>query len=213
MNLQDWERDYIPTLVALQAGDEKHIEDSGVANIMKNCFAHWRTNYPKAITYTSQHGWDGASVSQHQTYQATAQPDMVNMFVYEYKDGEGITGCTQPKWYRALGKYRHIGLLGNDGTGNRPIPSSCYYQSFIHEGNRNIGVSELSVCQFAPLLFGYKFTIAFFYNDASGPDTALEEQIFDSDGDKDPNIWFYRTATNNFENRKSSSGTCQTYFY
>jgi len=202
MNLQDWERDYIPTLVALQAGDEKHIEDSGIANTMRDCFAHWRTNYPRAISYTSQHGWDGASVAQHQAYQATAQPDMVNMFVYEYKDGNGVTGCTQPKWYRALGKYRHIGLLGNDGTGNRPIPSSCFYQCFVHEGNRHIGMSELAVCQYAPLLFGYKFTIAFFYNDPTTDESSLEEEIFNTDGDTQPNYRFYQAATNNMRIKK-----------
>ncbi|MCK5853133.1 LamG domain-containing protein [bacterium] len=202
MNLQDWERDYIPTLVALQAGDEKDFGGSGVVNTMRDCFAHWRTNYPRAIAYTSQHGWDGANVAQHQAYQATALPDMVNMFVYEYKDGNGVTGCTQYKWYRALGKYRHIGLLGNDGTGNRPIPSSCFYQSFIHEGNRHIGLSELSVCQYAPLLFGYKFTIAFFYNDPTTDESSLEEELFDSDGDKDPNNHFYQAAANNLKIKK-----------
>jgi len=202
MNLQDWERDYIPTLVALQAGDEKDIGNSTVRNTMRDCFAHWRTNYPRAIAYTSQHGWDGASVATHQAYQSIAQPDMVNMFVYEYKDGNGVTGCTQPKWYRALGKYRHIGLLGNDGTGSRPIPSSCFYQSFIHEGNRHIGLSELSVCQYAPLLFGYKFTIAFFYNDPSPGHSDLEEELFDSDGDTQPNKYFYQASANNARIKK-----------
>jgi len=122
---------------------------------------------------------------------------MVNMFSYEYKDGEGIKGGSQAKWYSALGKYRLLALYGNDGTGNQPIPSSCYFQCFIHEGARNIGLTELSACQFAPIVYGYKFTIAFFYNDPSGPHTDLEEQIFDSDGDTQPNVWFYHAAANN----------------
>jgi len=130
---------------------------------------------------------------------------MVNMFVYEYKDGNGISGCTQHKWYRALGKYRLLGMNGNDATGARPIPMSCFYQCFIHEGNWNIGLSELSVSQYAPLLFGYKHTIAFFYNDLDMEVQNLEEQIFDSDGDTQPNNWFYRAATNNMRIKNLAS--------
>ena len=53
-----------------------------------------------------------------------------------------LKGGSQPKWYEALGKYRLLGLYGNDGTGNKPIPSSCFYQCFIHEGARNMGLNR-----------------------------------------------------------------------
>jgi len=142
-------------------------------------------------------GLDGANIATHQNYQSIAKPDMVNMFAYEYKDGEGIEGGSQPKWYEALAKYRLLGLYGNDGTGNRPIPSSCFYQCFRHEGARYMGLTELSASQFAPIVFGYKFSISFFYNDPNPGVFDLEEQIFDGDGDDLPNKYFYQVAQNN----------------
>jgi len=188
---------YLPNLISLQAGDERDLGNSSVVNTMKMTFDIWENTYPDIIRYTSQHGLDGANFSTHQNYQSIAKPDMVNMFVYEYKDGEGIKGGSQPKWYEALGKYRLLGLYGNDGTGNTPVPASCFYQCFIHEGARNMGLTELSASQYAPLVFGYKFTIAFFYNDPNPGVSDLVAQIFYGDGDQTTNVWFGRAAENN----------------
>jgi len=193
---------YLENLVSLQAGDERDLGDANVVNTMKMTFDIWENTYPDIIRYTSQHGLDGVSIATHQNYQAFAKPDMVNMFAYEYKDGEGIKGGSQPKWYEALGKYRLLGLYGNDGTGNKPIPSSCFYQCFIHEGARNIGLTELSACQYAPLVFGYKFTIGFFYNDPNPGENDLVPQIFDGPGDQTTNKWFGRAAANNKKIKK-----------
>ena len=193
---------YLSTLVSLQAGDERDLGISSVVNTMKMTFDIWENTYPDIIRYTSQHGLDGASIATHQNYQSVAKPDMVNMFVYEYKDGEGIKGGSQPKWYEALGKYRLLGLYGNDGTGNKPIPSSCFYQCFIHEGARNMGLTELSASQYAPLVFGYKFTISFFYNDPNPGVSDLVAQIFNGDGDQTTNVWFGRAAANNAQIKK-----------
>jgi len=197
--LRAHELPYLENLVSLQATDEKELGDSSIVNIIKETFDIWENTYPDIIRYTSQHGNDGADIATHQNYQSIAKPDMVNMFSYDYKDGEGIEGGSQPKWFSALGKFRLLGLYGNDGTGNQPIPSSCFYQCFIHEGARNVGLSELSICQFAPIVFGYKFTIAFFYNDPNPGVLDLEEQIFNSDGDSQPNAHFYQSAENNAE--------------
>ncbi len=96
------------------------------------------------------------------------------------------------KWYQALGQMRKCGLLGNDGTGNTPIPYACYYQSFIwnKSGWRDMGLTEYSISQYAPLAFGYKFTIAFVYNDPDGDGTELTAQIFEGNGDQITNKWF-----------------------
>ena len=195
-NLQEHELSYVQNLVSLQAGDEHDLGSSTIVSQMQNIFAYWKDRYPDIIRYTSNHGAAGTSDSALRSYQQTAKPDMLNMFSYEFHDGEGIQGCTQHKWYRALGRYRMLGREGLDGTGDKPIPYSCFYQCYIQGGDRNMGISELSVCQYAPLLFGYQFTIAFFYNDPDGTGD-LREQIFNSDGDTQPNNWFYRAATNN----------------
>lgn len=166
-NLQEHELSYVDNLVSLQAGDEKDLGNSTIVSQMQNIFAYWKDRYPNIIRYTSNHGAASTSDNSLRNYQQTAKPDMLNMFSYEFHDGEGIQGCTQHKWYKALGRYRMLGLEGLDGTGDDPIPYSCFYQCYFQSGERYMGISELSVCQYAPILFGYQFTIAFFYNDRS----------------------------------------------
>jgi len=197
--LQTHELPYLSNLVSLQAGDELRLDDPSVVNTMKQTFTIWKTNYPTVIATTTQHGLVEYDDTTLQNYQAIAQPDMAYMFAYEFRDGEGMKGGSQPKWYKALGRFRKLGMGGTNNTGITPIPYGCYYHCYIDKsgGDRNLGETEISVGQFAPLVFGYKFISAFLYNDNNPGNDNSYPQLFDGPGDTQPNYKFYRSMTNN----------------
>jgi len=193
--LQAHELPYLSTLVALQVGDERDLSDPTVVTKMANAYSIWRTEYPDAICYTNQHGRVSQDDSVHRNYQAIAQPDMVNMHTYEFHDNNYVVGGSPTRMYKSMGRFRMFGMAGNDGTGATPIPYGHYFQTYRQDVDRHMGVTEVSLGQFAGLAFGYKYSCAFFYNDPGDP--TLCEELFDSDGDTQPNAKFYQAAANN----------------
>ena len=205
--LKNWEIPYLDNLRYLQAADEKNLSDANVRLKIKAAFDAWKISYPEVICYTNQHGLvEDYSDSVLESFQQYAQPDMLCMHSYEFHEDDWwkpdpVRGGSPTLLYKSLARFRRLGNLGLDLTGSRPIPYNTYFHSYRQDEHRNIGLPEITLGQFAPMAFGYKSTIAFFYNDAnindSEPGDELEEQLFDGNGDSNPNARFYVAAENN----------------
>ncbi|MCK5852132.1 hypothetical protein KAH27_03795 [bacterium] len=193
--LQSWEIPYIPNLVSLQAGDERNIRDTNVVNYFKKTFAIWKTNYPNVINYGNFAGMTWNTDDELRHYLAVTKPDMLVMDFYPF--GGDVEGGGAKEWYRTLGRFRAIASGGHDGSGNKPIPYGCYFQTYTLNTNFPISASEITLTQFLPLLYGYKFLTAFFYNQP--PSITMFSQLFYSAGDTKPNNNFYQTASNNIQ--------------
>ncbi|MCK5852133.1 hypothetical protein KAH27_03800 [bacterium] len=214
------ETPYIPNLISLQAGDELDLSKSSTINTLKNTFDIWETNYPDVIRYGNSYGMtgydgndgtgpvDNGRDSQFVNYHTVAKPDMVCFDTYDFKtkscDPYGqqspLYGGSPTRLYFSLGRFRKFAMAGNDGTGNRPIPMANYFQCYHFTACRKMGLSEVTLSQFAPLVFGYKILISFFYNNPGPAD--LSPQAFDGNGDTQPTPSFYCAATNNHQIKK-----------
>ena len=193
--LKSWEQPYVSSLVSLQAGDEKNIRNTNVVNYFKKTFEIWKTNYPNAINYGNFAGSTWNTDAEITNYLAIAKPDILVMDFYPFRGD--VDGGSVGKWYRSLGRFRKIAMTGYDGSCKKPIPYGCYFQTYTLKTNNPLSSSELTIAQFLPLLYGYKFLVAFFYNQP--PSTSMFAQLFNSSGDKEPNKNFYKVASNNFQ--------------
>src|SRR6185503_18169127 len=96
------------------------------------------------------------------TYMRESQPDMLVMDCYLWRIGN-IEGTGH--LLSDLQRYRRFALLGNDGSGKRPIPYGVFPQVFHGEGKwRDPSESELRMNHFAAWALGYTVTFVFTYN-------------------------------------------------
>ena len=190
---------YVPTLVSQQFGDEQSIEDPVELAALAAGMASWHVKHPHVITYTNQGGGQHTFAAM-QNYMQVVQPDMLCADSYVF-DGNR-PGGSPTVLYSEVQKYRQLGLAGNDGTGNKPIPVGLITQSFLNTGGLNdhiVSESEIRLNQFIAWSFGHKFVDAFTYEwlefaQGQGLDGAA---LFYGSGTDNPRPGFYQMAETN----------------
>ncbi len=197
------EQPYARTFTSLQIGDEQDLVGQTLTDAAA-LMAQQKSLYPETLIYTNQFG-SQMSTSSLQNYMQVAQPDMLSMDTYNFKGN--VRGGSPTDLYKHLETYRDLGLLGNDGTGSTPIPTSLYTQTFYDLSNwdRPVSTSEANLNQFAALAFGNKMTNAFIYD--TNPGTygpgGFITMMFNSGGDGNPNTTFLdQMTTLNGQSRK-----------
>jgi len=186
-------------LVNLQYKDEQPLTTENIQDAA-NVLAQWRQDYPGTLSYTNQFGRQETK-NTLRTYMQTAQPDMLMFDTYPFQGDFPVDGYAH--WYRHLDKYRILGLEGNDGTGNKPIPTGVYLQSFEWADRPYTpSESEIQLNQFSAWAFGNKLGKAFFYNDGPAHTSKLDAVLFDDEeGDDNPTAAFYHMAETNRQSR------------
>jgi len=82
-------------------------------------------------------------------------------------------------------KYRQAGLVGIDGTGQKPIPYATYTDLYRTSYGATLpDESFVNLQEFASWAFGYTFLTAFVYNKPNN--TGVYPTMFSSDGDSQP---------------------------
>jgi hypothetical protein len=152
---------YRSNLVSLQYNDENSITDPIFLNDAKTTLATWRANYPDAIGYTNQYAGQHTT-AELQNYMSFVQPDMMIFDFYPFQGS--LVGGSPAAYYTALQQYRLLGLAGIDGSGNLPIPTGTWLQSYVDGSSHLISPSEIRLNQFSSWTFGYKFAAAFVYS-------------------------------------------------
>ncbi len=86
-------------------------------------------------------------------------------------------------WYAMLIYNRNVGLLGNDRTWTKPVPTGAYIQAIRNGYANSMPHSRMRYNNFLSLLFGAKYLSTFLYT--SWPSWHAEEH---PTGDRDPNL-------------------------
>jgi hypothetical protein len=155
------ERPYADNFVCLQFGDEQSLDDASFRAECKKWFDAVRPQLPNTILYTNQLAFNQTPANMA-IYMRESHPDMLVMDSYRWRIGN-----VEGTWHLLsdLQRFRRYALLGNDGTGQRPIPYGVFTQVFHGEGKwRDPSESELRMNHFAAWALGYTVTFAFTYN-------------------------------------------------
>jgi hypothetical protein len=163
------EAPYLSQLVALQLGDEWHLNDPAVRDRAVNWFNAIRNQWPDTILYMNSYGGqvNDAALGDFIT---RAQPDMLCFDTYPWRSawaGPGQAGAPltgQPtSWYSELRRYRvYAQQFG--------LPLAVYRQTFhaIQDYDQTVyrdpSPSELNLNTFGALAFGATTFIDFTYN-------------------------------------------------
>jgi hypothetical protein len=154
-------------LIALQLGDEWHLNDPAVRTRAVNWFNAIRDQWPNTILYMNNWGGqvDDASLGD---FIGRARPDMLSFDTYPYQSDPSSHQPNAPtfgsptNWYAEMRRYR----LHAQNAG---IPWAIYRQTFhAVEGSvreyRTPSQSEMNLNTFAALAFGATTFIDFTYN-------------------------------------------------
>jgi hypothetical protein len=168
-------------LITMQWRDEQDITDPQQLELAREFLDQFRRNHPGVIAYLNQNGIRHTEEELRQ-YLASVRPDMVTFDIYPF-DGH-LIGGSPTTFYRALQRYRLLGLAGHDGSGRSPIPYGLYLQTFtsaeLH--GHQPSLSEMRLNQFAAWAFGYTFASAFIYAQIDD-NRDLIPALFDQSGD------------------------------
>jgi len=191
VDISPGEHPYLSNLINLQVDDEQDISEPEELSKLAKIFANMRSLYPNVIMHTNQSGRQ-FSIADLRNYMQQAQPDMLMFDDYPFTLDIHPVGI--PPWiYGAMAKYRLLGLEGNDGTGDRPIPVGQYTQTYVP--GHIVSESEIRLNNFSSWAFGLKLVQSFIYdrNRGTGPLPAL----FKGDGTKNLTPQFYYVAETN----------------
>jgi len=162
------ESPYVSQLVALQLGDEWHLNYPAVRDRAVNWFSAVRDQWPQAILYMNSYGGqvNDAALGDFIT---RARPDMLSFDTYPYRNDYVTHQPNAPaygsptSWYSELRRYRVHAL-------NAGIPVAIYRQTFraIQDYDqteyRAPSASEQNLNTFGALAFGVTTFIDFTYN-------------------------------------------------
>jgi|GEM_PF-2535883 len=193
---------YLSTLVGVfYRNDELDLMDSEQILSAKNWTSWMKTAIPTGIYYTYQSGGHYTYDFLLNTYMPTVLPDMMMFYTYPF-DGT-LPGGSPTSLYADMQKYRLLGLAGNDGTGNEPIPYGMDLQTFQwSERNNHIpSESEIRLNQFSAWAFGYKLVNAFMYDDMGWSENGLVPILFTGIGDNNTTPIFAQQAQTNRQSR------------
>jgi hypothetical protein len=186
------EMPYLNNLVSLQYRDEQDIANSENLTMAKTWMDYVKENYPDVLAYTNQGGSQN-TVAQMQNYMTTVQPDLVMFDTYPFNGS--LKGGSPTTLYGNMQKYRLLGLAGNDGTGNAPIPYALFTQTYVRSGHTP-SESEIRLNNFSAWAFGYKFVTAFIY-DSSDSQRTYPSIMFSGIDDNSPTVQFGQVAEAN----------------
>ena len=187
------EQPYLSQLVALQLGDEWHLNDPAVRDRAVNWFNAIRSQWPDTILYMNNYGGqvNDAALSD---FIARAQPDMLGFDTYPWRSewaGPGQAGAPlggQPtSWYGELRRYRVYAQ-------NFGVPLAIYRQTFhaIQDYDQTVyrdpSPSELNLNTFGALAFGATTFIDFTYN------TGATSLFTAPGGDSNPTPAYFQQA-------------------
>jgi hypothetical protein len=184
------------SLVRLQFSDEQDIADASHLEEAKYYFDEIRLRYPNVIMHTNQWGTQHTP-AQLRNYMEFTQPDMLMFDTYPFNGA--VTGGSPTALYQDLAKYRMLGLEGNDGSGNQPIPVGLYTQNFV-VGGHTVSESEIRLNNYASWVFGNKVVTSFIYD--SWPEPGLDTIMFNGAGTNNPTPSFYHVAETNRQSRQ-----------
>ncbi len=200
-DLKPLERAYVSNLVRIQVGDEQNITDTAVLADLAETVAELHAKYPNVIVHTVQPTI--YSATQIRNYMAQVQPDMLMFDAYPFHGTDYMTGGLKTYYYENLEMYRRLGLAGNDGTGNNPIPVGCYLQTFVSDyytGGHIVSESEIRLNQFSAWAYGCKIVDAFIY-DNNQHASSIGTIMFEGNDTETPTAKFYEIAETNRQSR------------
>ena len=189
------------SLVALQLGDEWHLNDDAVRNRAVNWFNAVRAQYPDTLLYMNSFGGQVNDAALGD-FIARAKPDLLMFDTYPYRSqyvanpppgGSKIgapIGGPPTSWYGDLRRYRVHAL-------NAKIPFGAYRQTFhaVQDYDatvyRDPSPSEQNLNTFGALAFGATYLIDFTYN------TGASSLFTTPGGDSNPTPALARQAENN----------------
>jgi hypothetical protein len=190
------EQPYLSQLVALQLGDEWHLNDPAVRDRAVNWFNAIRNDWPNTILYMNSFGGqvNDAALAD---FISRARPDMLSFDTYPWKSayaGPGQAGAPlggQPtSWYGDLRRYRVHAL-------NAGLPLASYRQTFhaVQDYDQTVyrdpSPSELRLNTFGALAFGATAFVDFTYN------TGASSLFTNPGGDSNPTpLYHEQTAIN-----------------
>ncbi|HEX2475806.1 MAG TPA: hypothetical protein VHK01_13730 [Lacipirellulaceae bacterium] len=196
------EQPYLSQLIALQLGDEWHLNDPAVRDRAVNWFNAIRDQWPDTILYMNSFGGqvNDAALAD---FVSRARPDMLCFDTYPWKstyvppgpgESQGHAGTPlggQPtSWYGDLRRYRVHAL-------NAGLPLGAYRQTFhaVQDYDQTVyrdpSPSELNLNTFGALAFGATTLIDFTYN------TGASSLFTNPGGDSNPTpLYHEQTAIN-----------------
>jgi hypothetical protein len=193
------EQPYLSQLVALQLGDEWHLNDPAIRDRAVNWFNAIRDQWPNTILYMNNFGGQ-VNDSALGDFVARARPDMLAFDTYPWKstyvppgpgEATGHAGAPlggQPtSWYGDLRRYRVHAL-------NAGLPLAVYRQTFhaVQDYDQTVyrdpSPSELNLNAFGALAFGATTLIDFTYN------TGASSLFTSPGGDSNPTAAYHQQA-------------------
>ena len=202
-DIEPHERPYASLLVSLDVGHEnkKLMDPVELANLA-TIYATLRSRYPDVLMHSVQSGRQ-YDIDELRTFMQATQPDMLMFDDYPFtpanKSGIGIPGFV----FQAMETYRLLGLEGNDGTGNHPIPVAQFTQTYVPSYAASESQIRLNV--FSSWAFGYKLVHSFIYDgnwerkevDGEWVNHGVGPLLFDGPGTDNPTPQFCYVAETN----------------
>jgi hypothetical protein len=188
---------YKDRFVSFGYGDEvTDIDQPARQTQMAAMFANWNVLYPTALTYSNCYG-NRLTSAQLATYMRNTNPDLITFDAYVPQN------YTRKDWYKNMQMYRAAGLLGNDGTGAKPIPYGQYLNTYRSSYSDPLPPeSRTRLEQFASWAFGYTWVSAFTFDDMGSP--GIAPVMFSTPGCSSPTAAFYDVAETNRQSRNLS---------
>ncbi len=164
-------------------------------------------HFPNSIVYTNQFG-SQTSTANMLTYMGQALPEMLSFDHYALGLGRNTIG--ENEYYSVLLKYRNLALLGNDGSGNSPIPYHTYLDligpdTYTRDpAMPTISAAGLRWNQMASWTFGAKAATGFTYSKEVflGHGAGIRDSVlFAGDGIDNPTQAFYDFAETTRQSR------------
>ena len=193
------EQPYLSRLVALQLGDEWHLNDPAVRDRAVNWFDAVRDQWPNTILYMNSFGGQVTDAALD-NFITRAQPDMLSFDTYPFKNNYatgqpgGPAHGSPTSWYGELRRYRVFAL-------NAAIPYAVYRQTFHavqdydQTAYRDPSPSEMNLNTFGALAFGATTLIDFTYN------TGATSLFTSPGGDSNPTPAYHQQAAINRQAR------------
>ena len=213
--VQDSKLPYFNTLKTWSYQDEQDLTIPSIVTETANWMSAMRAD-PRVpadtLLYVNQWGQQTPEAAI-QAYMAIAKPDQVSFDWYVFGTGypqQFVNGSPRGLYF-GLEKYRRLGMAGNDGTGQHPIPYGHWLSTFVTTRDHGLDAqavgyrmsdSEMRLDQFAGWAFGAKFATAFTYDSANAIDSLIGPLLFSSGGaDAVPTQQFHQLAEINRESR------------
>jgi hypothetical protein len=186
------EQPYLSQLVALQLGDEWHLNDQTLRDRAVNWFNAIRDEWPNTILYMNNFGGqvNDAALAD---FISRAQPDMLSFDTYPYKSNyitrqpDAPAHGSPTNWYGELRRYRVHAL-------NAGLPIGIYRQTFhaVQDYDQTVyrdpSPSEMNLNTFGALAFGATTLIDFTYN------TGASSLFATPGGDSNPTPAYHQQA-------------------